>query len=322
MSIHIISTGSYLPQAIESVQPPLSGSMDTNNGSLAELFSGAREHRTCSEYETTTYIGVQAARNALTKGNIEPQSIDAVLCYSEAEDNQIPKDVYGIIDEIGCYGAMAWTIDTACASFLSHLNCANALSLTGKKRFLIIDSMNWVNRAFTKDKKADGPESLVGDGAGAVVVEAVSSRGSIIDTIEKTSTLDFEFITMNNAQVTGKRESIEFTTKHKIIHRAFSILPETAQELLNRNNLNNNDITWTITHQPGINAMRKWHELLEIPIEKNLNTFQIYGNMSAANIPVTLDHFLTVDPKIKRGDIILAFTAGAGIHCVATLIEY
>ena len=321
MGIRIISTGSYLPQTIESVQPP-SSSMGTENGSLSELFSGAREHRTCSEHETTTYIGIQAARNALTKGNIDPQSIDAVLCYSEAEDNQIPKDVYGIINEIGCHGTMAWTIDTACASFLSHLNCANALSLTGRKRILIIDSMNWVNRAFAKDTRTDGPGSLVGDGAGAVVVESVPGRGSIIDAIEKTSTFDFDFITMSNAQVTGKRESISFTKKNKIIHRAFSILPETAQELLCRNGLTSHDVTWTITHQPGLNAMRKWHELLKIPVKKNLNTFEAYGNMSAANIPVTLDHFLCVEPKIKRGDIILSFTAGAGIHCATALIEY
>jgi 3-oxoacyl-[acyl-carrier-protein] synthase III len=44
--------------------------------------------------------------------------------------------------------------------------------------------------------------------------------------------------------------------------------------------------------------------------------------MSAANIPVTLDHFISHDQKINRGDLILAFTAGAGIHCAAALIQY
>ena len=71
-----------------------------------------------------------------------------------------------------------------------------------------------------------------------------------------------------------------------------------------------------------MNIIQKWHDLLGIPTERNLNTFNLYGNMSAANIPVTLNHFLNVDAKIQRGDIILAFTAGAGIHCVAALIEY
>jgi len=321
MGIRIISTGSYLPQITESVaaQPP---SRSDHNEDLAWLFSGAQEHRICSGQETSTYMGVQAAKNALMNGDIDPTTIDSVISYTGVADRETPKDVYGMINELGCDGAMAWTIDTACASFLSHLHCAHALSTTEKRRFLIIDSMNWVNRAFDKDTKESGPGSLVGDGAGAIVAESVSGRGSIIDVLERTSTTDFDFIKMNSAQVTGDREYLAFTKSHKIIHRAFSILPETAQRLLDRNGLSPADITWTISHQPGINAICKWHEMLGIPVERNLNTFKFYGNMSAANIPVTLNHFITSDHKIERGDIILAFTAGAGIHCAATLIEY
>lgn len=321
MGIRIISTGAYLPATIE---PVISNSTSKNDKSsdLAWLFSGAKEHRVCQEFETPTYMGIQAARVALINANIDPKTIDVVLCYSGIEDHETPKDVYGIMEKIGCNGSMAWTIDTACASFLSHLNCANILSIAGKKRFLIIDSMNWVNRAFDKDMNENGPGSLAGDGAGAVIAETTPGHGSIIDVIEKTSTTDFDFIKMGSAQITGKREYISFTKNQKTIYRAFAILPETAQELLERNGLCPSDVTWTITHQPGINAIYKWHEMLNIPVERNLNTFHSYGNMSVANIPVTLNHFLTIDQKIKRGDIILMFTAGAGIHCAAALIEY
>ena len=321
MGIQIIGTGSYLPQKVESIQPP-STPANHENSDLALLFSGGQEHRICQDYETPTYMGLQAAKNALANANIDPTTIDAVISYSGVADHETPKDVYGIVREAGCDGAMAWTIDTACASFLTHLHCANALSLAGNKRFLIINSMNWANRAFNKVKKADDPGNLVGDGAGAVVVESIHGRGCIIDILEKTSTSNFDFVKMGSAQVTGNPEYLKFTKNHRIIHRAFSILPETAHELMNRNGLSVNDITWSITHQPGTSAISKWQEMLGIPIERNLNTFQLYGNMSAANIPVTLDYFLNKEPKIKPGDIILSVTAGAGIHCVAALIQY
>ena len=321
MGIRIISTGAYLPSHIETVQAQTNPSSNANP-ELAALFTGAREHRLCQDFETPVYMGIQAGRNALANGDIDPKSIDVVLCYSAVEDHMTPKGVYGMLPELGCDGAMAWSIDTACASFLSHLNCANALALSGKKRVLIIESMNWANRAFDSEQRLSGPGSLVGDGAGAAIVEAVSGRGSIIASVEKTSALDFDFIKMNSAQVTGNREHLVFTNSHKIIHRAFSILPQTAQELLAKNGLRPTDVTWTFTHQPGVTAILKWHEMLDMPLEKNLNTFAMYGNMSAANIPVTFHHYLTVEPRIRRGDIILAFTAGAGIHCAATLIEY
>jgi 3-oxoacyl-[acyl-carrier-protein] synthase-3 len=321
MGIRIISTGSYLPRTIDAVASQTS-SKESYNADLAWLFSGAQEHRVCTEQETSTHMGIQAAKNALTKGDIDPATIDTVLSYTGVADHETPKDVYGIINGAGCDGAMAWTIDTACASFLSHLHCANALSSMGRRRFLIIDSMNWVNRAFDDDTKRNGPGSLVGDGAGAVIAETVSGRGNIIDVLEITSTEDFNFIKMNSAQVSGDREYLAFTKSPKIIYRAFSILPETAKRLLDKNGLSPSDISWTITHQPGINAILKWHEMVGIPVERNLNTFKLYGNMSAANIPVTLDHFISHDQKINRGDLILAFTAGAGIHCAAALIQY
>lgn len=321
MGIRIIGTGSYLPQAVEAVETKPSPRADQNE-ELAWLFSGAREHRVCSGEETSTYMGIQAAQNALTNGDIDPATIDAVISYTGVADRETPKDVYGMINALGCDGALAWTIDTACASFLSHIHCAHALSTTNNWRILIIDSMNWVTRAFGKDTRDSGPGSLVGDGAGAVVVESSPGRGSIIDALERTSTADFDFIKMNSAQVTGDREYLAFTKSHKIIHRAFTILPETAQKLLDRNGLSPRDVTWTITHQPGINAISKWHELIGIPVERNLNTFDMYGNMSAANIPVTLNHFISIEHKINRGDLILAFTAGAGIHSAAVLLEY
>ena len=184
MGIQIIGTGSYLPQTVESIQPQTTPS-SYENGDLALLFSGGQEHRISQDYETPTYMGIQAAKKAFANADIDPTTIDAVISYSGVADHETPKDVYGIVREAGCDGAMAWTIDTACASFLTHLHCANALSLAGNKRFLIVNSMNWANRAFNKIKKADDPGKLVGDGAGAVIVESIPDRGSIIDILKK-----------------------------------------------------------------------------------------------------------------------------------------
>lgn len=321
MGITIISTGIYVPETIETVDVQYASPSNENNDLASWMFSGGRVHRVSQPYETSTYMGIKAASSALVRGGIDPKTIDAVICYTCIADSEIPKDVYAIMQGIGCSDAMAWTIDTACASFLSHLHCAHMLSLAGKKRLLIIDSVNWVNRAFDTAQKRN-VEVLVGDGAGAVILEYVPGRGSIIDIIEKTSTENFDFIRMNTAQVTGDREHLVLTKNQGVTRKAFAILPETAHALLQKNGLAPTDVTWVITHQPGHNALLKWHEMLGVPMEKNLNTFNLYGNMSAANIPVTLDHYLYVDPRIKRGDVILAFTAGAGIHCVATLIEY
>ena len=316
MGIRIVSTGVYVPERI--IKNPEDQAMsDFTDDKNLNMFVGAGERRVCSEHETPSYMGMQAAKKALEKSNIDPATIDAVICYTAVADQETPRDVYKIVAETGCDGAMCWSIDTACASFISHLHCANALSRVDYRRMLLIDSMSWATRAFDEHTPF-----LPGDGAAAVIVDKQVGEGHLLDCLEKSSTNELDFITMQSAQVSGKREKIEFTSSPRVIHRAISILPEIANELLDKNGIDKDEVTWVITHQPGVPAIMKWHELLGIPVEKNLNTFSLYGNMSAANIPVTLDHFLDKEKKIRSGDLVLMFTAGAGIHAAAALYRF
>ncbi len=312
MNIHIIGTGTYLPR--DSFDKPGYVNTFKGVGNNIDIFSGIGKRHICNQNETPTFMGIQAAKNALKNSNIDPKSIEVVVCYTAVPDHETPKDVYRIAHEIGCDGAMCWTIDTACASFLSHLNCAYSLTLAGKKRILIINSMNWVNRAFNKD---DG--QFAGDGAGAIIIERCNNSQHYIASNEISSTEQFDFIKMNSAQLTGKREEIHFSKNKNTILRSVDILPEVANRLLEEQSIARKDINWVICHQPGFPAIERWHSLLEIPMEKNLNTFSLYGNMSAANIPITLDYFLEQNRIIKNDDLVLFFSAGAGIHVIATL---
>jgi len=315
MGIRIVSTGVYVPERVVTNSESNHISPQINDDNL-KLFVGAGERHICSVHETPTYMGIQAAKTAISNAKLDPQSIDTIICYTLIGDHEVPKDVYKIAAGIGCDGAMCWSIDTACATFLSQLNCADALVKNGKKRILLINSTNWVSRGFPDDNPL-----LPGDGAGAVIVEEILD-GNLIDCIEKSSAAQFDFIKLESAQLTGKSEYFEFSNSPRIIHRAISILPEIANEVLAKNNIKKDEVDWTITHQPGVPAILKWHELLDIPVEKNLNTFSLYGNMSAANIPITLDHFLNKEKKIKSGDLVLMFTAGAGIHAAAALYRF
>lgn len=314
MNIQIIGTGVYLPQACYD-KPGYVNAFENVDNSI-DIFSGIGKRHICNQHETPTFMGIQAAKDALTKSNIDPKSIEAIVCYTAVADHETPKDVYRIAHEIGCNGAMCWTVDTACASFLTHLHCAYSLALAGKKRILLINSMNWVTRAFNKN---DG--QFAGDGAGATIIERCKNSEHYIANKEISSTDQFDFIKLDSAQLTGKREEIYFSKNRNIILRSVDILSEVADNLIEEHSINKEDINWVISHQPGIPALERWHSLLEIPIEKNLNTFNLYGNMSAANIPITLDYFLTQKQILKKDDLILFFSAGAGIHVIATIYK-
>jgi len=315
MGIQIVSTGVYLPEQMMSA----SSDIETSGGKeIDELFTGGENYRVASELETNTYMGTRAAQQAIDNAGIDPNSIDVALGYSFIPDYAGPRDIYGIIKNLGLNNVMAWTLDVTCASFMSHMHLANLLSHTDKKRILMVESTNWVKRGF-----GDKPISnAVGDGAGAVIVDVVDGQGSLIDIRESSNASLFDFISMKETVATGEREYITFTKSNRVIHKSISIVAENALALLDKNNLTANDITWSISHQPGVAVIKKWHQIAGIPLEKNLNTYSLYGNVSAANIPITLNHYTQVEPKIKRGDLILMMTAGSGVHPVAGLIKY
>jgi 3-oxoacyl-[acyl-carrier-protein] synthase-3 len=62
-------------------------------------------------------------------------------------------------------------------------------------------------------------------------------------------------------------------------------------------------------------------ERLRIPKEKVIITVHKYGNTSAASIPTALDEGVR-DGKIRRGDLVLATSFGAGLTWGAALFRY
>ena len=81
------------------------------------------------------------------------------------------------------------------------------------------------------------------------------------------------------------------------------------------------DIQWLIPHQANLRIMETVAKRLQIPLEKVIVTVQKYGNTSAATIPTALDECVR-SGKIKRGDLILATSFGAGFTWGATLFRY
>jgi len=316
MSVRIVATGVYIPEQ-GCDKPDHVNAFSGVDDSFNEIFAGKGRRYICNNEETPTFMGIQAARQALENADIDPRSIDAILCYTLVPDNDAPKDVYKIAGEIGCDGALCWTIDTACASFLSHLHCASNLQRAGMKRILIINSMNWVGRAF-----AEHEGQFAGDGAGAVIVEACPEGQGVIACKEISSPAQFDFVTLKSAQLSGQREALEFSRNNRVIHRSINILPELAGQLLADNRVALDEVDWTLCHQPGMPAIEKWHAKLGVSVSRNLNTYSFYGNMSAANIPISLHHHYTREQVVDEGDLALFFTAGAGIHVAAALYRF
>jgi 3-oxoacyl-[acyl-carrier-protein] synthase-3 len=84
-----------------------------------------------------------------------------------------------------------------------------------------------------------------------------------------------------------------------------------TQAALAKTGLSWDDIQWFVPHQANLRINEKVVEVAKIPHEKVLNTIEIYGNTTAATVPLTIDHWRQ-QGKVKRGDRILSSVFGSG----------
>ena len=294
MSANIAGIGVYRPTTKVSSQ---------DLASLGQNITGAPDNRYfASESETSVYMSVESAKSALANAKLSPTEIDFVLFFSGIPDYEVPKDGNLVIKELGATNANVWTLDTACASFISQVRLAEQFLFTEQyKTILLINTMNWVNRAINKESGY----SLIGDGSASILLTRKNSDNDkfvLSPVIEKTEPDYFDFLELKSPFVTKQNELIHFS--HDPKHAKFFLKTATvpAQRLLEKENLTGDNIDWFVAHQTGIPMLERWCKSLSIDSKKNLNTYHETANMSSVNIPYILHKYIYEEPKIQSGD--------------------
>lgn len=314
MSIRIVSTGAYLPEKVVT-NDYFKASVQQSN--IDQYFSGIEERRHASIKETSIYMGTQAAKQALERSKIAPDDIELLLFHSVSPDMDIPGDGVFIQVALQLKNAVVYGIDTACSSFLSQMHLANSLIKGGSyKNALIVVSMNWVHRIC--DKSADW--SMVGDGAGAVIVEQALQYPPMI--IKEQTNIDYHDIITKIGEHLGGDGFLHFKKHEKFGSNMLLDIAQTIRDFMTAAQIAPGQVDWLVCHQPGVKLIDLWRHFLEIPQENHLFTVQKTANMAAANIPYILDYFTQVQPKIRRGDTLLLFANGGGGHLAFIYLVY
>jgi 3-oxoacyl-[acyl-carrier-protein] synthase-3 len=97
----------------------------------------------------------------------------------------------------------------------------------------------------------------------------------------------------------------------KVFLAAVRAMAMSAKKALESTGLGWGDIDWFVPHQANLRINQTVVEVGEIPPEKALSTIEIYGNTTAATVPLTIDHWRK-QGKVKPGDRCLATVFGSG----------
>ncbi len=313
----IEATGRYMPKQI--IDNDFFSNKEEMFESLSEFVGGYDKRRHANKDEQTLSMGVKAAEDALSCSKYTAKDIDLITGWFLPSNHFLGDDLNLVQSSIGATSASVLPINTTCSSFLSALNIANLYIESGQKKVvLIVIAVNWTNFILNK---SEHNFSFAGDGAAAVIIDEEGC--SMIDANEKNNSTPgiFESMKMVNPIVSGKQEFFtiyepeNISTAKDLIMFPLSV----AQELLDQNK--EIEVDKVFVHQAGLKMIHLWLDKLNISREKVRHTLEQYANMTAANIPVSLDYWIKKG-DVQRGDNILFFSPAAGGHYIAILWKY
>jgi 3-oxoacyl-[acyl-carrier-protein] synthase-3 len=316
----IAGTGSYLPEKVLT-NFDLEKMMDTSDQWIRERTGIERRH-IATNGETTVDLAERAARAALDAAGVQPADVDFIAFGTTTPDMFFPNCGVLLQARLGCRGAAAFSVETACSGFMYALSIADKFVRFGEVRRALVIGAETLSRI--TDWSDRSTAVLFADGAGAVVLEPAEQPG-ILSTHLHADGAYKDLLYCGGGLAAGNdparaRRAITMTGS-EVFKIAVTTLGRAIEEALAANALDRSAIDWLVPHQANMRIIQATARKLDMPMERVITTVQDHGNTSAASVPLALDVGVR-DGRIKRGDLLLLEAFGGGVTWGSALIRY
>ena len=318
---HLLGVGHSLPtRVVENSE--FKNWIETSDEWI-ESRSGIKRRHFAAKDQKTSDLAIEAAINAIKNAKIKRTDIDAIIVATSTPDTTFPSVATIVQGALGITKGFAFDVQAVCAGFIFALATADALIVSKQaKRVLVIGAetfsriMNWEDRTTSV---------LFGDGAGAIIIEAVSSSNLSTDTGILATDLNSDGRYRDLLYVDGGVSSTQTTgvlvmQGKEVFKHAVEKLSSTAHAVLEKAGLSPSDVDWMVPHQANIRIIKATAQKMKLPMTKVIVTVNNHGNTSAASIPLALS-FANLEKKFKKGDLILMEAIGGGLAWGSILLR-
>jgi 3-oxoacyl-[acyl-carrier-protein] synthase-3 len=310
----ITAVGGYVPDFVLSNQV-LETMVDTNDEWITSR-TGIKERRILKgEGLGTSYLAIQAAKDLLKKGNIDPLEIDLVIMATATPDMLVASTGVYVASQIGATNAFAYDLQAACSSFLFGMSTASAYIESGRyKKILLIGADKMSSIIDYTDRTTC---IIFGDGAGAVLFEPNFEGLGFQDEIMKSDGIGRDFLKMDagGSMLPPSHETIDarkhfiFQDGKQVYKYAVTGMADVSEKIMQRNNLTHDDVNWLVAHQANKRIIDATSSRMGVDDSKVLINIEKYGNTTSATLPLLLFDF---EKKLKKGDNLIFAAFGGG----------
>lgn len=320
----ITGVGGYVPE-FRLTNKLLETMVDTNDEWI-KTRTGIEERRILKgEGLGSSDMGAEAVKDLFSKKNIDPLSIDCVICATVTPDMVFPATANLISYKTGMTNAFSYDLGAACSGFLFALTTGAAYIESGRYKKVVVVGVDKMSAIVDYTERTTC--IIFGDGGGAVLLEASEDGNGVLDCIMKTDGSGAKHLHMK-AGGSAKPASVEtvLAKEHFVYQEGQAVfkfavkgMADVSYELMQRNNLTGDDIAWLVPHQANLRIIDATANRMNLPKEKVMVNIQKYGNTTAGTLPLCLWEW---EKQLKKGDNIILASFGGGFTWGATWIKW
>ena len=296
--------------------------VDTSDAWIQQR-SGIKQRYIAGEGETSASLGEAAARAALANAGLSPDDIDLIVVATSTPDNTFPATAVNIQHRLGMNHGFAFDMQAVCSGFVYAVTTADNFIRAGRaKRVLVIGAetfsrlLDWTDRTTCV---------LFGDGAGAIILEAVDDatagdRGIIAASLRSDGAHCEKLYVDGGVSTTGDIGHLRMQGREVFKH-AVGMITDVIEAAFDEAGITADELDWLVPHQANRRIIEGSAKKLGIPMEKVVVTVDQHANTSAASIPLALAA-AAGDGRIKRGDTVMLEAMGGGFTWGAVLLRW
>ena len=322
----ISSVGSYVPPRLLT-NADLEKMVATNDQWITER-TGIRERHLVDKGVATSDLAVEAAKICLARRGIEASEIEAIIVATVTPDMAFPATACLVQDKLGAPHAWGFDLSAACSGFPYALQMGAKLVESGAHKKVLVIGSDVMSSIIDYTDRATC--IIFGDGAGAVLLEPCEEGE--IGLIDFHHEIDGSGAVSLNMPAGGSRLPASHATvdaKQHFVHQdgqavykfAVRKMSEISEALLTRNGVLGSELGCFIPHQANKRIILSTAERLGMPEDRVIINIDRYGNTTAGTIPIAMNTAID-EGRLKKGDMVLLASVGAGFTAAATLLRW
>jgi 3-oxoacyl-[acyl-carrier-protein] synthase-3 len=324
--VKITGLSTYVPPRVLTNED-LEKLVDTSNEWILQR-TGIRERHIADPGVATSDLAREAAIGAMCQAGVTAADIGFIVVGTTTPDTIFPSTACMLQNKIGAHNAWGFDLGAACSGFTYSLTTAMQMVATGAHDHALAVGADVMSSIIDYTDRTTCV--LFGDGAGAVVLApAEEDEPHIIDFAHEIDGSGGPALCMpaGGSKLPASKETVEQRLHYvkqdgqAVFKFAVRKTEEICRRVLERNNIDVSAIDLFVSHQANRRIIMAATERLGLPESKIIINLEMYGNTTAATIPLALADAVR-QGRVKKGDLVLLTSVGAGFTVGAVLLRW